>query len=76
VTSDGAVKLTHALKTLRIRWEEARDQWSDAVRRNFEEHHLGPLDERTEVAIRGMQELAEVLDQMRRECSDDAEWRR
>ena len=69
MTSDGAVKLTHALKTLRLRWDDAKDQWSDGVRQNFEEHHLRPLEERVEVAMRGMQEMAEVLAQMRRECS-------
>jgi hypothetical protein len=69
MTSDGAVKLTHALKTVRLRWEDAQDYWHDSVRHNFEEQHLRPLEERVQVAIKGMQDLAEVLAQMRRECS-------
>ena len=69
MSSDGAVKLTHALKNLRLKWEHAQEYWSDGVRRNFEEQHLRPLEERVQVATKGMQDLSEVLAQMRRECS-------
>jgi hypothetical protein len=69
MSSDGAIKLHHALKTMRTRWDLAKDQWNDAVSRDFETNHLGPLEDRTEAAIRGMDKLSEVLAKMKRECS-------
>jgi hypothetical protein len=47
--------------------------WNDSVRRRFEERHLAPLDPATDAALLGMQKLAEVLDQVRRDCSDRSE---
>ena len=39
----------------------------------FEERYLGPFDPAVDAAVIGMQKLAEVLDQVRRDCSDRSE---
>ena len=43
------------------------------VRRKFEDRYLGPLDPAVDAAINGMQKVAEILDQVRRDCSDRSE---
>jgi hypothetical protein len=43
------------------------------VRRKFEERYLGPIAPAVDAAMIGMQKLAEVLDQVRRDCSDRSE---
>lgn len=65
----GSARLLHSQKTLRERWDEVKEQWSDQVARDFEKNHLLPLDQQTSLAIRGMDKLAEVLHKIRQDCS-------
>jgi hypothetical protein len=67
--STGPARLSHALKTLRERWEETKGYWSDEVSRDFEKNHLIPLESQTNTAIRGMETLAEVFTRLRHDCS-------
>lgn len=66
----GSNRLKHAIKTLQEHWLATEPTWNDAVRRKFEERHLMPLDPAVDAALIGMQKLAEILDQVRRDCSD------
>ena len=50
-----------------------RPTWNDSVRQRFEERYLAPLDPAVDAAVIGMQKLAEVLDKVRRDCSDRSE---
>ena len=63
-------RLDHSMKALRERWEATRATWNDKVRRDFEERHLLPLESAVNSALDGMHKMAEVLDQVRRDCSD------
>jgi len=64
-----AMELNAALKTLRLRWEETRQGWSDAVSRDFETNHWETLETRVVAALRAMDRLAPILMQAKRECS-------
>jgi hypothetical protein len=69
----GASRLKHAIRTLQERWLATEATWNDDVRRRFEERHVQPLDPAITAALIGMQKMAEVLDQVRRDCSDRSE---
>ena len=58
---------------LKDQWLVTEATWGDQVRRSFEDRYLGPLDPAVDAAINGMQKVAEVLDQVRRDCSDRSE---
>ena len=68
-SSGGSNKLNYAIKTLRAKWDEVEMHWRDGVRREFEEHHLVPLERQVEVTLRGMHDIADVLARVRRDCS-------
>lgn len=69
----GSHRLKHAIRTLQDQWRVTEATWNDSVRRRFEERHILPLDPAVDAAVLGMQKLAEVLDQVRRDCSDRSE---
>lgn len=69
----GANRLKQCLRALRDQWLVTEATWSDSVRRKFEDRYLAPLDPAADAAINGMAKLAEVLDQLRRDCSDRSE---
>lgn len=69
----GATRLKQTIRILNDHWIITEATWGDAVRRRFEERHLDPLAPAVDAAVAGMQKLAEVLDQVRRDCSDRSE---
>jgi hypothetical protein len=69
----GSNRLKQTLRALKDQWLLTEATWGDVVRARFEEQYLGPLDPAVDAAVSGMQKLAEVLDQVRRDCSDRSE---
>ncbi len=69
----GANRLRQTFRVLRDQWLVTEATWSDRVRVRFEDRYLAPLEPAADAAINGMTRLAEVLDQVRRECSDRSE---
>ncbi len=69
----GGNRLKQTMRALKDQWLITEATWSDAVRRKFEDRYLGPLDPAVDAAVNGMQKMAEVLDQVRRDCSDRSE---
>jgi hypothetical protein len=67
--SEGATKLNYAIKTLRRRWDDIESHWQDAVRADFEAKHIDPLITQVSATIRGMNQLDETIQKMRRDCS-------
>ena len=65
----GAMKLRLAIKTLRARWDETQPFWSDQVRVDFEKNHLSLLEEQVRSTLGEIENLAEVIDTAKRECS-------
>ncbi len=68
ITSDRA-RLYNLFKDLRVRWEQVQDQWNDPVRRDFEENHWVELETRVHAALQAMERLAQVLVQVRHDCT-------
>jgi hypothetical protein len=66
--STGRGRLYGSLKDLRLLWEETQKIWDDPVSRDFETNLLEPLVAQSQVAIRGIDRLAQVLHQMQIEC--------
>ncbi len=70
----GAARLSQSIRALKDEWLVTEATWSDVVRRRFEERYLAPLGPAVDAAIIGMQKMAEVLDHVRRDCSDRSEF--
>jgi hypothetical protein len=69
----GSTRLKQTVRALKDQWLVTEETWGDSVRRRFEERYLAPLEPAVDSAINGMQKIAEVLDQVRRDCSDRSE---
>jgi hypothetical protein len=69
----GANRLKAAMKSLQERWLDTEATWSDSVRQSFEERYILPIEPAADAAMNGMQKLAEVLEKLRRDCSDRSE---
>ena len=69
----GSTRLHQTIRVLVDQWLVTEATWGDSVRQRFEERHLAPLDPAVDSAINGLQKIAEVLDQVRRDCSDRSE---
>ena len=69
----GSTRLNQTVRALRDQWLVTEATWGDSVRQRFEERYLAPLEPAVDSAINGMQKIAEVLDQVRRDCSDRSE---
>ncbi len=69
----GSTRLNQTVRALKEQWLVTEATWGDAVRHRFEERYLAPLEPAVDAAINGMQKIAEVLDKVRRDCSDRSE---
>jgi hypothetical protein len=69
----GSTRLSQTVRLLRDQWLITEATWSDSVRQRFEERYLAPLESAVDSAVNGLQSLAEVLDHVRRDCSDRSE---
>jgi hypothetical protein len=69
----GSNRLKQSIRALKDHWLITEATWSDTVRTRFEERYLSPLGPAIDSAVNGMQKLAEVLDHVRRDCSDRSE---
>jgi hypothetical protein len=69
----GSNRMRHALGALRDQWLATEATWNDTVRQRFEERHIQPIEPAVAAALIGMMKIAEVLDQVRHDCSDRSE---
>jgi hypothetical protein len=69
----GSTRLNQTVRALKDQWLLTEATWADSVRQRFEDRYLAPLEPAVDSAINGMQKIAEVLDQVRRDCSDRSE---
>ena len=67
--STGWLELNSNLKNMRVLWEETKIGWTDAVSRDFEENHWGPLEIQLVATLRAIDRLAPILMTAQRECS-------
>ncbi len=69
----GSTRLNQTVRALKDQWLVTEETWGDSVRQRFEDRYLAPLEPAVDSAINGMMKLAEVIDQVRRDCSDRSE---
>jgi hypothetical protein len=69
----GVNRLRHAVKALQDQWLATDATWNDSVRHRFEERYILPLDPAVDAAVNGMRKLADILEKVRRDCSDRSE---
>jgi len=69
----GSTRLKQTTRALRDQWLVTEETWGDAVRQRFEERYLAPIEPAVDSAINGLQAMAEMLDRVRRDCSDRSE---
>jgi len=65
----GAGTLRQAIKMLRLRWEETKAQWNDAVSQDFEARYILPLEQGCLQTIEQINRLAGVCGKCYQECS-------
>ncbi len=70
----GSTRLGQCARVLRDHWRITEETWSDSVRQRFEDRYLVPLESAVDSAVNGIQGIAEILDQVRRDCSDRSEF--
>jgi hypothetical protein len=68
ISTDRA-RLNNLFKDLNLRWLKVQSEWTDLVRKEFEETHWFTLDQRVQAALRAMDHMANVLTQVRHDCS-------
>jgi hypothetical protein len=69
ILDDAKGKLSYAARKLRLHWEEAQQRWNDSVSRDFDRHYLSPFEPQVAATLQAMTRLAEVLDEVERDCS-------
>lgn len=69
----GSTQLAQSTNALRDQWRTTEETWNDAVRRRFEDRFLAPLEPAVDSAVNGFQKIAEVIDRVRKDCSDRGE---
>ena len=69
----GSTRLNQTVRALKDQWLVTEATWGDSVGQRFEDRYLAPLEPAVDSAINGMLKIAEVLDQVRRDCSDRSE---
>jgi hypothetical protein len=67
---DSRANLAKAMKELLFRWGETQTQWTDAMSENFEKNRLMPLEADLHTASQAMDQMAQVLSKVRRDCSE------
>jgi hypothetical protein len=60
--------LGRAMRDLSLRWSEARGNWSDGVRAEFERTHMEPIEQDLRVALAAMDQVGVLLSRIRQEC--------
>ena len=66
--SSGRGRLYGSLKDLRLLWDDTQKIWDDPASRDFEANLFEPLVAYSQAAIRGIDRLTQVLQQMQSEC--------
>lgn len=65
---EGRGNLNKGLKDLMLRWDSTRSDWSDEVSEQFEKTYLEPLELSLRQAVSAMDQMAQVLSRVDKEC--------
>ena len=64
----GAARIRHALEQVETVWNQASDEWNDAVSHRFREHHLDPLVPRLKLALDAISRMSLLMGEVERDC--------
>lgn len=65
---EGRGNLNKGLKDLMLRWDSTKSDWSDDVASEFEKNYLEPLELALRQAVSAMDQMAQVLSRVDRDC--------
>jgi hypothetical protein len=65
---EGRGALSKGLKDLMLRWQTTKTDWNDVVAKQFEETYLEPLETSLRAAVSAMDQMAQVLSRVDRDC--------
>jgi hypothetical protein len=65
---EGRGNLNKGLKDLMLRWDSTRSDWSDEVSEEFEKTYLEPLEQSLRQAVSAMDQMAQVLSRVDKDC--------
>ena len=65
------VKLSSAIRDLRIRWDQTREGWKDAASESIEQDYIAPFEREVRTAIKALETMSEVMIAIRKDCSED-----
>lgn len=65
---EGRGTLTKAMKELTLRWQDARNDWRDAVADEFEKKYIESLERDLRNALGAMDHIGVILQRIRHEC--------
>jgi hypothetical protein len=66
--SVGHTQLQDATKELLIRWERAKQEWTDQKSRELEEDFVAPLKPKVRATLASLSRVGSIVAQARREC--------
>ena len=69
----GRARIARAAKALREEWLTTIESWTDRNQVDFERQHLEPLAPQITLMSAAVQQLADVLECVEKECSDEEE---
>jgi hypothetical protein len=64
----GASRIRKALESLEVAWQEAGDQWHDAVSERFFELHVEPLSPEVRTTLDAIARMHLLLVEVQRDC--------
>lgn len=67
-TSGSRARLILCTRQLQARWTETRDSWRDAKAADFESLYLAELNHSLSSALRALEDLEHLLDQIHADC--------
>ncbi|MGA2581673.1 MAG: hypothetical protein ABSG31_00235 [Tepidisphaeraceae bacterium] len=65
---EGRARLGKSMRQLMARWAATRMQWNDANAENFETQHLAPLEADLRLALTAMDQMSQILQQIKKDC--------
>ncbi|HUY91508.1 MAG TPA: hypothetical protein VMV10_22400 [Pirellulales bacterium] len=67
--TSGVGRLQDAMKTLKLRWDETKEVWTDVRRADFEAEYIEPLEPQVRMTLDRVRRLALVFNQAYQECT-------
>ncbi len=61
-------QLDDAQQVARAHWANAAEKWNDATQKQHEEEIIAPLDDQVTQLLRAVDQLTQVIAQVRRAC--------